>query len=47
MVSNKEKKMKEYVTPDILLWEFVGMKDIITASNPNDNDFSDIEDWDA
>lgn len=47
MTSNKEKKMKEYVAPDILLWEFVGRKDIITASDPNDNNFDDVEWGDA
>ena len=35
--------MKEYVTPNIELW-LLGQQDVITESNPNDNDYGDI-DW--
>ena len=35
--------MKEYVTPSIELYA-LEQKDVITASNPNDNNYGDI-DW--
>ena len=36
--------MKEYVTPILKIYFFTG-HDIVTASDPNDNNYSDIEDW--
>lgn len=35
--------MKEYVTPRLELYA-LEQKDVITESNPNDNDYGDI-DW--
>jgi hypothetical protein len=35
--------MKEYVTPSIELWQ-LGNQDVVTASDPNDNNYGDI-DW--
>ena len=37
--------MKEYVTPWLMIHQWQDTADIITESDPNDNDFSDIEDW--
>ena len=34
--------MKEYVTPSVELWH-LGQQDVVTASNPNDNNFEDQE----
>lgn len=41
---SKEIKMKEYVTPGIEFWYLEAKSDIVMASDPNDNNYSDI-DW--
>ena len=40
----KEIRMKEYVTPSIELWH-LGQQDVITESNPNDNNYEDNQEW--
>ena len=37
--------MKEYKTPILEIY-ILENSDVITASNSNDNNFDDIEDWD-
>ncbi len=36
--------MMEYVTPSITLWVW-GQQDVITESDPNDNNYDDNIDW--
>ena len=44
-MKNKENYMKDYQTPNIVLRFFDADCDVITASDSNDNNYSDIEDW--
>ncbi|MBQ7913125.1 MAG: hypothetical protein IJ308_05230 [Clostridia bacterium] len=47
LVNGKESdpRVKVYGEPILLVTYFYD-NDVVTASNPNDNNFSDIEDWD-
>lgn len=44
--------MKEYVTPNIEIWQLwansevaTGYSDVVGVSNSNDHNYDDLEDW--